>query len=100
ELDELVLSLLEVDRAARPPSAAHVMERLSALANLPPEQDEATVALSYLQHPPLVGRNSSLGDLRTFLAEALERRGRSVMIEGTSGLGRSALLDQLAAEAQ
>jgi hypothetical protein len=100
ELDELVLSLLDVDCAARPPSAAHVMERLSALAKLPREQDEAHVALSYLQHPPLVGRESSLGELRTFLGAAVAGHSRGVMIEGTSGLGRSALLDQLASEAQ
>jgi tRNA A-37 threonylcarbamoyl transferase component Bud32/tetratricopeptide (TPR) repeat protein len=100
ELDELVLSLLEREPVARPSSAAHVIERLTAIANLAPELDEERVAYSYLMHPPLVGRAVVLDQLQRFLAEAAEGRGRAVLIEAAAGLGRSALLDQLAINAQ
>jgi tetratricopeptide (TPR) repeat protein len=100
EVDELVLSLLERDPVARPESAAHVIERLTAIANLPAEPDEAQVAFSYLLHPPLVGRDLALEQLRRFSNEAANGEGRTVMIESASGLGRSALLDQLAIDAQ
>jgi hypothetical protein len=100
EIDELVLSLLERDPAARPASAAHVIERLTAIADLPPEQDEAQVAFSYLTHPPLVGRDLVLGQARRFIEGATRGQGRAVIVEGTSGLGRSALLDQLAVDAE
>jgi tetratricopeptide (TPR) repeat protein len=100
EVDELVLSLLERDPAARPESAAHVIERLTTLANLAPEQDEAQVAFSYLTHPPLVGRDLVLQQARRFIDEATRSEGRAVIVEGASGLGRSALIEQLAVDAQ
>jgi tRNA A-37 threonylcarbamoyl transferase component Bud32/tetratricopeptide (TPR) repeat protein/ABC-type transporter Mla MlaB component len=100
DIDELVLSLLERDSVARPASAAHVIERLTTIANLAPEQDEQRVAYSYLMHPPLVGRAVVLDQLKRFLAETAEGRGRAVLIESVAGLGRSALWDQLAVSAQ
>jgi hypothetical protein len=100
ELDELVLSLLERDPVARPPTAAHVIERLTAIASLPPEPEQQRVAYSYLQHPPLVGRGDALERLRLYCAEAVSGRGRSVLVEAPAGLGRSALLDQIAIDAQ
>jgi tRNA A-37 threonylcarbamoyl transferase component Bud32 len=100
EIDELVLSLLERDPVARPASCAHVIERLTAVAQLAPEPDAAQVAYSYLLHPPLVGRGPALKQLRRFATEAAQGRGRAVMIDAASGLGRSALLDQVAVDAQ
>ncbi len=100
ELDELLLSLLEREPVARPESAAYVIERLTAIANLAPEQDEQRVAYSYLLHPPLVGRDVVLDQLGHFIAEASAGRGRAVLIEAPAGLGRSALLDQVAVSAQ
>ncbi|MDB4987320.1 MAG: pknB11 [Myxococcaceae bacterium] len=99
-LDELVLSLLSVDPAARPSSAAEVIERLSTIGELEPEQSESKVAYSYLKHPPLVGRELALRELRSAL-EALDTgRGEVVVVEAATGLGKSALLDQLAVDAQ
>jgi Protein kinase domain/AAA ATPase domain len=100
ELDELVLSLLEREAVARPPTAAHVIERLTAIANLLPEPEQQRVAYSYLLHPPLVGRDDTLARLRRYCAETVEGRGRTVVVEAGAGLGRSALLDQLAIDAQ
>lgn len=100
ELDELVLSLLEREPVARPPTAAHVIERLTAIANLPAEPDQQRVAYSYLLHPPLVGRNDTLERLRRYCADTVAGRGRTVLVEAAAGLGRSALLGQVAVDAQ
>lgn len=100
ELDELLLSLLAPDPLARPESAAYVMERLTALAELGPEPDLRRVAYSYLARPPLVGRDDVSAQLAEVLA-ALERgSGASALIEGAFGLGRTALLDALALKGQ
>ncbi len=100
EIDELLLALLEREQVARPASAAHVIERLSAIAGLNPEQDEQDAAQSFLMRPPLAGRASVIDQLKCFAAEASAGNGRSVVIEAPSGLGRSALLDQAAVSAQ
>src|SRR5690606_30081196 len=59
-LDDLVLSLLHDDPLARPASAAEVMERLTAIGELPSEPDARRVAFSYLERPPLIGRDDAL----------------------------------------
>jgi hypothetical protein len=99
-LDELVLALLRQEPVARPTSAAHVIERLTTVADLPPEQDEQRVAYSYLQHPPLHGRDQVLVDLQHVLGNAVAGKGQIVLLAAEQGFGRSALLDQLAVEAQ
>jgi hypothetical protein len=100
ELDELVLSLLDLDRLARPQTAAHVMDRLTVIAGLPPEEDARRVAFSYLTHPPLFGREQVQQELRARLDRALAWHGSALLLEAPPGFGRSALLDQLAVEAQ
>ena len=99
-LDDLVLSLLRHDRVARPASAADVIARLTAIAELPSERDEARVAESYLRHPPLVGRESELAAFRPVLRATLAGKGGVFVVEGERGLGRSALLEHFATEAQ
>lgn len=99
-LDELIVSLLHHDPARRPGSAAEVIERLSTIADLPPEQNEGQVAFSYLEHPPLVGREQALHELRSALQASLDGHGEIVVIEAATGLGKSALFDQLAVDAQ
>lgn len=100
ELDELVLGLLHVDPMARPGSAAEVMERLTVIAGLPEEPNERQVAASYLAHPPLVGRARELAIVRDRLAECLVGSMRTLCVTGQQGMGRTALLEQLAIEAQ
>ncbi|MDB4971963.1 MAG: putative serine/threonine protein kinase [Myxococcaceae bacterium] len=99
-LDELVMSLLSHDPRARPSSAGEVIERLSTIGELAPEESEHKVAYSYLKHPPLVGREDALSTLRGGLASLLEGRGGVLVVEAASGLGKSALLDQFAVDAQ
>ncbi|HEX6239528.1 MAG TPA: AAA family ATPase, partial [Polyangiales bacterium] len=77
-----------------------MIERVSSLADLGPEPDQHQVSAGYLRSPPLVGRGSVISDVRRCLTDALAGRGRSVMIEGSSGQGRSALLEQIGIDAQ
>jgi len=100
ELDELVLSLLARDPLARPSSAAYLIERLTTIADLAPESDERRVAYSYLAHPPLVGRKELRETLVAAVEGALEAKGRTLLIEAAAGLGRSALLDEVAVRGQ
>jgi tetratricopeptide (TPR) repeat protein len=93
-LEELILALLRHDPLARPGSAAEVMDRLGAIAELPPEPDEGRVAQSYLAHPPLVGRAALLSALLAPL-EARAETGQVFLLSGNPGLGRSALLARL-----
>jgi tetratricopeptide (TPR) repeat protein len=99
-LDELVLSLLRQEPVGRPTSAAYVIERLTTIADLPPEQDEQRVAYGYFQHPPLRGRDQVMTDLQQALSELVDGNGQLILLAAEQGFGRSALLEQLAVEAQ
>lgn len=98
-LDTLVMALLQIDPLARPESAAEVMTRLSALADLPSVEDPA-VAHAYLTVPKLIAREEIIGRIRTQLSRAKRRRGGTLLFEAASGLGRSRLLDSCALEGQ
>jgi tetratricopeptide (TPR) repeat protein len=98
--EALVLSLLQHDPLARPASAAYVIDRLSAIADLPLEEDTQRVATSYVAYPPLVGRDRELRELELRLGESAQGAGHAVCVEAAQGCGRSALLDRLALNAQ
>jgi tetratricopeptide (TPR) repeat protein len=100
ELDELVLSLLELDPLARPPTAAHVLDRITAIAELPAEPDERHVAYSYLAHPPLFGRTAVLQELDACVDATLQGQGSALLLEAAPGFGRTAVLEQLAVDVQ
>ena len=99
-LDELVLSLLQHDRVARPSSAADVIERLTRIAALNPEEDERRVAFSYLQHAPLRGRADVTSQFSELLGLAMSGRGQLALVESQQGLGRTSMLDHIAIQAQ
>lgn len=98
-LDELVLALLSQAPAARPPSAAEVMERLSAIGGFP-IQEALLVGAAYLATPMLVGRDDKLAAFTRQLRRADEKRGTSILVSGAQGTGRSRLLDACALEAK
>jgi tRNA A-37 threonylcarbamoyl transferase component Bud32 len=100
ELNELVLALLRHDPKERPASAADVIERLTSMAELGAEENVAKVAYSYLLHPTLTGRAQPLADVQHALRSAISGVGQIVWLEAERGLGRSALLDQVAIQAQ
>lgn len=98
-LDELVLSLLSLDRLARPMTAAAVIERLNQIGNLEPESVERA-AESYVLSSPMVGRELELERARPLIAKAQSGQGAALLVEGPSGIGRSRLLSELGLEAQ
>ncbi|MET0385278.1 MAG: protein kinase [Polyangiales bacterium] len=100
QLDDLVMSLVQHDPRDRPATAADVIELLTTIAELPPERDAADVAASYLQHLPLVGRDNPRSALADALTHTLAGEGQIVFVHGERGVGRSALLDQFATDAQ
>lgn len=98
-LCRLVLSLLSLDRLARPSSAAEVIDRLAAIAGLPSE-DSPAISTSYLIMPTLVGREAQTLHFRKKVLQAVRQRGAALMIAAGSGRGRSRLLTSFWLEAR
>lgn len=99
-LDQLVMELLQLDRSARPSSAAEVMERLSGIAGRP-LIDLPAVKRSYLVMPNLVGRELEVSSARKALAAMSNSgKGGALFIEGAAGVGRSRCLEACVLEAR
>ncbi|HEY6880785.1 MAG TPA: protein kinase [Polyangiales bacterium] len=99
ELDELVLSLLDLDRMSRPASAAEVIDRLGAIAGLPPDQDQR-VQRSYLYSAEVVARELERKLLDEQLGHAVAGRGGGALIDGAAGLGKTFLLEDFVQRAR
>ena len=99
DLDQLIRSLMRLEPGARPASAAAVIDRLDVLLGQDAKED-VSVAESYLDSSPLVGREGVNKRARSFLAQTLRGRGVSLTITGPSGSGRTRLLDELAIAAK
>jgi hypothetical protein len=99
-IDELVMSLLSREPLARPASAAEVIDRLDAIAELEP-LPQKEVTRGWLQSAALVGRVREMSKLKSAINRAVsEGQGRSVVVEGASGMGKSRLLYEAGLEAQ
>jgi serine/threonine-protein kinase len=98
-LDQLIMDLIQLDPALRPANAAEVMERLSAIAELPPDE-QLTVSQAYLSTPNLVGRDAELHAMRASLSRARGGHGASMLLQSAPGSGRSRLLAACALEAR
>ncbi|HEY6558563.1 MAG TPA: AAA family ATPase [Polyangiaceae bacterium] len=98
-LDRLISSLLRRDPVARPASAAEVIERLGAIAGTP-RVPELETARGYLASGALVGRSEEMGEIRRAAEGIAKKRGRALLIEGPSGMGKSRLLREIALESQ
>jgi tetratricopeptide (TPR) repeat protein len=98
-LDRLVMSLIQLDRAGRPSSAAEVMERLSGIAGLPLDE-LPQVSRAYLATPTLVGRDAALHEVRRLLVQSMQGKGGSMLVEGQDGVGCSRFLDAVVLEAK
>ena len=95
ELDDLVLAMLCVEPSRRPQSAFEVMQRLAAVACFEIHESDA-VTQAYLATPSLVGRDDVLARMRGALEGAAAGHGRSVLVCGEHGMGRSRILDACA----
>jgi hypothetical protein len=98
-LDALVMSLLCPEPVMRPRTAFEVMQRLSAIAGIE-TAEPLSVSQAYLSTPLLVGRDREVAALRDQMVSAFGGRGRSVLLEGESGVGRSRLLEACVVEAK
>jgi hypothetical protein len=98
-LSALVLQLLALDRAARPQTAAEVIERLCAIADLPKE-DLGEISRAYLTTPTLVGRQKALVGVRGRMLSLARGEGGVLLVEGVAGSGRSRMLDACVFEAK
>ena len=98
-LDALIMSLLSADPMARPASAAAVIDQLTAIAALEPEEHEQAAA-SYLSSGKLVGRGEEQAWLQQRLLRALRGKGSEVLLEGPSGIGKTRLLHEISLDAQ
>ena len=90
-LDRLVLSLLSLDPLARPSSAAEVIEHLTVIAGLDPDE-QVEVARAYLSAPTLLGREDEVLRFRKQLLRCGRGRGSVAFVEAVAGMGRSRLL--------
>ncbi len=98
-LDALVMSMLSLDPAARPASAAEVFDKISAIAELPVDE-QLRVSSAYLHSPVLVGRESTVDRVKKKLVRVREKRGSSTLIHGASGTGRSRVISACMLEAK
>jgi hypothetical protein len=99
EFDALLLGLLSQNPLARPSSTAEVIDRIDTLLGGagPARVDSPEL---HLANSAFVGRLRELRSLRKQLQLASNGHGRSAMIEGEAGMGRSRLLHELALEAR
>jgi len=98
-LEKLVMSMLSLERLARPSSAAEVVDRLGAIAGL--ERDpELAVVSGYLSSAKLIGREVELQRLRRRIRRLAKGQGAAVSIVAPAGSGKSRLLREAGLEAQ
>jgi hypothetical protein len=98
-LDRLVSSLLSIDPLSRPSSSAEVIDRLGAIAGLPPEEHEYA-AESYLRSGQMVGRRAEQIWIEEQVARALAGHGIEVVLQGDAGIGKTRLVNELGVQAQ
>lgn len=99
-LEDLVLDLLCLEPLGRPPSAAALIDRLSAAGGLAPAP-ELAVDPGYLASAALVGRESEVALLGALAREVMTvGQGRAFFVEAESGVGKSRLLTELAIRAK
>ena len=98
-LDRLVMSLLSIDPMERPTSAAEVIDRLSAIANLD-ALPRLQLAESHLLSSAHVGRERERAQLREQLERALRGAGGLAIVEGAPGMGRTRLVRELGIDAR
>jgi Protein kinase domain/AAA ATPase domain len=98
-LDQLVLSMLSVDKHGRPLQLAEVMERALAIGELA-SAGELPHWQASLTTPEFLGREPELALARGVIARAHTGRGQVCIVSGVAGSGRSRMLEAIGAEAE
>ena len=99
ELEALILQLISLDPLARPTTASEVIDRLNAIASLPPDHDDQ-IARAYFRGAQLVERGRELARADRAIARAKEGHGRTWVLEARAGVGKTRMLDEIALRAQ
>ena len=98
-LDTLIDALLSEEPLARPTTAVDVIDRLTVIASLEPDEHGSPIE-SYLGSPAFVGRKAERQALRDCFSLAKSGQATRVVVESAPGLGRTRLLAELALEAR
>jgi serine/threonine protein kinase/tetratricopeptide (TPR) repeat protein len=94
DLDALCVDLLRFDPRQRP-TGAEVLRRIGATAAPTPAGPSSA---SFTQTPPFVGRAEELGSLRAAFEASRHGTAVAVLVQGESGIGKSALVRRFAEE--
>lgn len=97
--DELLATLLSIDRDERISSTAELIDRLQVLAGLAPEAAELAVS-GYLGSGAFVGREPERQAAAQAVKAARAGSGRVLAIEGPPGVGRSRFLREVGVSAK
>ncbi|MEM1031268.1 MAG: protein kinase [Myxococcota bacterium] len=98
-LEELIVELLCLNPLGRPPSAAVVVDRLTALGHLP-RAPELALERGYLASAAMVGRRREMAFLRRGLDRAAHGEVALAYVSAPSGAGKSRLTRELSLEAK
>lgn len=93
ELDELILSLLQLDKQARPGSAADVIERLERIADI--EEPHTLASYAPLASGGLIGRDAEQGRLLAGLESAMGGHGGVWVMDGVARCGRTRMCQEI-----
>jgi hypothetical protein len=97
--EQLLVSMLSLEREGRPQSIAELMQRLFALHDLAPEPRWRAPPAA-LAAPVLVGCERQLEAIDGYVARAKAGRGQACVVRGEPGSGRSRLLEALGQRAE
>jgi hypothetical protein len=97
-LNALIMSLLSHNPTGRPQHAGEVIDKLGAIAQLPPEHDLGVVH-AYLTTPELVGRDEEVLGIRKAVVRATRGRGSALLVRARPGAGSTRLIDACVLEA-
>ncbi|MCU0498325.1 MAG: tetratricopeptide repeat protein [Anaerolineae bacterium] len=101
-LAALLSELLDKDPAARPSSVTEVIIRLHQAVNQPLPPQSLPIRESFLQASRFVGHEREIEELRAALIQLRDQRtteASAILIGGESGVGKSRLLEEIAARA-
>ncbi len=87
--------LLEKDPFNRYPDVESVVQDLSAATGYKRPQETLIIRESYLQAASFVGREAEIAELERLMKDTLLGKGRTYLIGGESGSGKSRLLSEL-----
>src|SRR5262249_9517519 len=90
ETQELLHQALHPQRSAPPPAESEPTPAGAASSRITPGSGEHLM--------PFVGRDDLLGQLMALQQEPLAGRGTTILLQGEDGMGKSRLLDELAAK--